>query len=600
VCSGRGRFPERAQHAGEIYVDRRLQIGAGVLLGERQRLRVDLTRSLGPLQAVELREVGIKEGAVAVGHVSPPLEQRLGHERPGLADRERADFAGACDLGRGDLAGESVLRAGQGDLKGLPTDLERLVVPPQVMFGSCHFLEGLGDQGPMLHRAGLGEGALGSLPAARGVPGDRARAGATELGAYLLDPLQQLGGRRRLVHQCHDIGALGQRRQAGRRCHGLADRLFAALPEHLRHGAEVGAAALEAADAAIEDRVGLFAALVRLAGLGRHRRPGDSVVVEGPGDPLGGMGSEGQPAVDNRRLQGVPASLIPDRSDARLGPGAALGLWKADGEHAQRRAGDQHTGEAEGPPAAGLVASSASRLSMFGQRSPGSRESPRSSARRMRCGTSERAGGDRELAAHDLAADLLERAAAERDGPRRTPRRGRRRSCIDRCGRRWQKQDCSGDMYAGVPRIVFAAVSATSRWSPSRGPPVRRLSSRPGSWLCASPEVDHAHAAIRADQDIVGFEVAVDQSGAVRRRQALSGLEKHRERLSPVPRPGAEPGAAVLAGDVLHGDESLSVGLADLVDLHDVGVRQAGQRLGLALHASGRLGPRAAGPTGAS
>ncbi|MCY1008945.1 hypothetical protein OV079_25985 [Nannocystis pusilla] len=95
-------------------------------------------------------------------------------------------------------------------------------------------------------------------------------------------------------------------------------------------------------------------------------------------------------------------------------------------------------------------------------------------------------------------------------------------------------------------------------------------------------EVDHADPAVAADQDVVGLDVAVDEAGRVRRRQAARRLGEHRRDLAPAPTLLREPCPKGHAGDELHGDEHLVAVEADLVDLDHVRVRQLGQRLGLA------------------
>ena len=62
---------------------------------------------------------------------------------------------------------------------------------------------------------------------------------------------------------------------------------------------------------------------------------------------------------------------------------------------------------------------------------------------------------------------------------------------------------CSGDMYAGVP-------------------PVRVRSTR-AIRDAREPEVGDARAAVGADQDVVGLEVAVHEAGGVRRDEAVAG-----------------------------------------------------------------------------
>ena len=98
-------------------------------------------------------------------------------------------------------------------------------------------------------------------------------------------------------------------------------------------------------------------------------------------------------------------------------------------------------------------------------------------------------------------------------------------------------------------------------------------------------EVEDADAAVLADEDVVGFEVAMDDADGVGGGEALAGGGEDLEDLAPGAALVGEPGAQGLAGDQLHGDEELVVDAADLVDLDDVGVGEAGEGLGLALEA---------------
>ena len=98
-------------------------------------------------------------------------------------------------------------------------------------------------------------------------------------------------------------------------------------------------------------------------------------------------------------------------------------------------------------------------------------------------------------------------------------------------------------------------------------------------------EIQHPQATVGSDQDVVGLEVAVDELGAMGRRQAFAGAHEHVEHRSPVV--GLfHPLAQRLAVDVLHRDEDLAVVRADVVDDDDVGMRQPGHRLCFAKQAS--------------
>ena len=85
-------------------------------------------------------------------------------------------------------------------------------------------------------------------------------------------------------------------------------------------------------------------------------------------------------------------------------------------------------------------------------------------------------------------------------------------------------------------------------------------------------EVGDARDAVLAEEDVVGFEVAVDHAGAVSRGEALTGGDEAGEHGLPRGSVLAEPGAERATLDVLHGDEGVALVLAELVDLDDVGV----------------------------
>ncbi|MCY1011626.1 hypothetical protein OV079_39910 [Nannocystis pusilla] len=100
-------------------------------------------------------------------------------------------------------------------------------------------------------------------------------------------------------------------------------------------------------------------------------------------------------------------------------------------------------------------------------------------------------------------------------------------------------------------------------------------------------EVEHARAAVLADDDVVGLDVAVDHAARVGRLQARADLHEHRQHRPPVARRVGQPLAQGAAVDQLHGDVDPALDRTDLVDLNHVRVRQPGERLGLALEAGG-------------
>ena len=61
-------------------------------------------------------------------------------------------------------------------------------------------------------------------------------------------------------------------------------------------------------------------------------------------------------------------------------------------------------------------------------------------------------------------------------------------------------------------------------------------------WVVAGrdePEVSDAGPAIRADDHVLGLEVAMDQASAMRRFEATPGAFEHRDDLAPAPFPAA-------------------------------------------------------------
>jgi len=93
-------------------------------------------------------------------------------------------------------------------------------------------------------------------------------------------------------------------------------------------------------------------------------------------------------------------------------------------------------------------------------------------------------------------------------------------------------------------------------------------------------EVDDAHAAVVTAQDVLGLEVAMHEPGGVGGGEPAAGLLEHGRDLRERARLG-QPLAHRAAADQLHHDEHRLAG-PDLVDRHDVRMRQPRHRLGLA------------------
>jgi hypothetical protein len=142
-------------------------------------------------------------------------------------------------------------------------------------------------------------------------------------------------------------------------------------------------------------------------------------------------------------------------------------------------------------------------------------------------------------------------------------------------------------MYAGVPSMLPAAVTADVG-EVLTGDVDRRA--RAAAASARQAEVEDADAAVVAEHHVVRLEVAVGEAGGVGCRESAAGLDEHVQDLAPGAGLVFEPGAEVDAVDEFHGEEQLAADLAGLVDLGDVGVREAGHGLGLAAHAEGAVG----------
>ena len=96
------------------------------------------------------------------------------------------------------------------------------------------------------------------------------------------------------------------------------------------------------------------------------------------------------------------------------------------------------------------------------------------------------------------------------------------------------------------------------------------------------PEVEDPRLAVPRDEYVVGLEVAVDQTAAVRRREPARGRLIYAHDLPPAAGVLELPGPQRHAVDELHRHVDLVTERPDLVHGDDVGVAQAGERLGLA------------------
>ena len=136
---------------------------------------------------------------------------------------------------------------------------------------------------------------------------------------------------------------------------------------------------------------------------------------------------------------------------------------------------------------------------------------------------------------------------------------------------------CSGAMYSGVPIARPEAVRPPS-------PSIARA--RPKSpTLGTAPAIGRRRrvVGVRLDQDVGGLQVAMDDPVPMRQIDR-AGPASRPGRAASRGRPGvaADPVGQGAAADPLHRQERVAVVDAHLVDLHDVGVLDAGGQLGLA------------------
>ncbi len=95
------------------------------------------------------------------------------------------------------------------------------------------------------------------------------------------------------------------------------------------------------------------------------------------------------------------------------------------------------------------------------------------------------------------------------------------------------------------------------------------------------PEVHDANAAVVSDEDVRGFEVAMDDPRGMRRAEPPPRLSQDIENFGPVSRLPPQPRAQRDAIDELEGDKDLGPKGPDFEDGDDVRMRQSRERLPL-------------------
>jgi hypothetical protein len=350
--------------------------------------------------------------------------------------------------------------------------------------------------------------------------------------------------------------------------------------------------AVEAGHAAIEEGGGLFAAEVGgLAGVAVLGDPGGGVVVEAAGDALPGVVGVGELGAADRRgdlgaAGGVPHALeVAGRAGAHALAGGLLGLVAAQevpavGEGAGGE--DDEGGEAEADEEASTVAIAGE----LGEQGRHVGEALLGIAGHAAQEDPPQPGGDPALAR--LVGDGGEQdGLAERLHVVAVVGAGAVEALVE--------ADAEGVLIGAGGGGLAEVLLGRDVWrragegAAATGAGVGLVVRGAGAGLVAvlgegEAEVEDAGAAVGVDDDVVGFEVAVDDAAAVGGGEAPTGGEEHGDDLAPGVR-ASQPLAEREALDELHGDEDLVAVGADVEEGDDVGVRELGHGLGLAQEA---------------
>ena len=438
------------------------------------------------------------------------------------------------------------------------------------------------------------------------------------------------------------VGAAGQRREPADRERGALDDAGVGRREHGHEGAGLLQALVEAGHAPVHERGRLLAA--QLGGgavVSVHRLPGGEVALEAGLDLAPGGGGVGEVGGEEGGADAGAGVVAPDLGDpggaAEAGrrPSCLAGQVDDEAGEGRREGADQH----QAASAAALRREHGeqgvhARVALGGREGEAAREHPEHPARHLAVpgdrweptladggqqrggrGADERQGAGQRLPQRDAEAELVaagvdveaeallgrhvgrgpdDRAlageVAGEVGVADDEARGARAREPARGGGAKLRGPVEVGGFARVggaaQRGGFARVGGAGQ----RGGvgQVGGVGGRRAAFAGAGEaEVEDADAAVVADDHVVGLEVAVHEADGVGRREAAPGLHVDGEQLAPAARRRGLPGAQGRAGDELHGDEDLRAEGADVVDGDDVGVGEAGHRLGLAEEAGG-------------
>ena len=566
---------------------------------------------------------GVGEGGAGLGAELGVAAHGLGAVGEGAADRagagvaERVTVAGGVELGVAQpvRGGEAVAEAATDDVGeaggGVDRDLgvaaldgeeeaglERgagVVVAALVLADRALAQGQLGAQREVGGgRGGLdrGEGGDGLVELAAGLEhvdagevaaqaGDAGGDGGVARGA-------DLGAQVTIVGAGGDVGEVGEQLLA------VGDELGVDAGEHADRGGEGGAALVEAGHAQVE----LGAA--GLAGVGVARHPRLGVVVEdGLGALPGGLGG-GEVGLGDDGGDALAQLVVPHLGDALVAAAAGVVDEAGLGGEAEAAAEEEGGGGGGGEPAAadGGAGEGGEGVEQRAHGGPAAIGLALEAAHEQRAEAARDgdgdAGGLADEAGEDLGHELGEGVAGEGAAAVGGLEEGDAEGELVGAGVDAGAEELlRGHVGGGAEhdagdgdRGVEGAEVGDGGGVLGGGPQVVEARGAAGGGLGAGEaEVEDADAAVVADHDVGGLEVAVDEAGGVGGGEALAGLAKHGGELGEGPALALEPGVEGHAVDELHGDVDLAAEGADLVDADDVGVREPGHGLGLAQEA---------------
>ena len=367
--------------------------------------------------------------------------------------------------------------------------------------------------------------------------GDRARLGC--------------GRRRHRSGQRVGVGAGVERGEPLDRGDRALDQRWIGGDEQVDQRAELAEPAIEARDAQIEQRPGLLAALRGHTRVVAHRDPVTGIAIERRGGLVKRRGLERLRGRRERRLHRGPPRLVPHPRESRRAD-LARRLSAAQHDHGERRGRKGDHRAADRQPAAGTEP------------------------------TLERVR-DRGHVGEAVRRHVAERAADDRAQPAGCgapePQLACRSRTLEHLEQRHRERVLIGAGVDHAPRQRDTRDALLGRHVRRRAAD-REVERRT---LDREPEVDHARAAVVADHEVVGLDVAMDEAGPVRGIEAARRGGEHAHDVAP--RSPGHPVAHRLAGHELHRQEHTAIPGADVVHRDDVGMSKPGERAALAQRA---------------